>query len=107
MLLAVKDQGPGALGKVLAPGLDKRFWVGVYLALGWVIVVALKPLIQAVPWGVLVLLALGGTIYSTGVIFYAAKKLKFHRAIWHGHVIAAAGAHWAAVLVGVVLAGAR
>jgi hemolysin III len=97
----------GALAKILAPGLDKRFWVGVYLALGWAIVLAIKPLLQSAPWIVLVLLALGGTIYSTGVIFYVSKRLKFHRAIWHGHVVAAAGVHWAAVLVGVVLAGAN
>jgi len=49
------------------------------------------------------LLALGGLLYSTGVIFYLNKRLKFARAIWHGHVVAAAGAHWAAILLGVVL----
>lgn len=97
----------GAVGKLLFPDLGRRAWVAVYLVLGWLIVIALKPLVSAVPWFVLLLLALGGTIYSTGVIFYLAKRLKFHRAIWHGHVVAAAGAHWAAVLVGVVLAGTR
>lgn len=94
----------GALGKVFLPGLGRRFWVGVYLALGWLVVVALKPMIDAVSWVALLLLAIGGTIYSTGVFFYLKKRLKFRRAIWHGHVIAAAGVHWAAVLVGVVLA---
>ena len=64
-------------------------------------------MLDTAPWSALMLLALGGTIYSTGVIFYLAKRLKFHRAIWHGHVIAAAGAHWAAVLLGVVLVGSR
>src|SRR6185436_6419345 len=93
----------GVAGKLLAPGLDRKFWVGVYLALGWLILVALKPLMHSAAWAALVLLALGGILYSTGVIFYAARKLKFRRAIWHGHVIAAAGAHWTAVLVGVVL----
>ena len=97
----------GALGKLLIPDLGRGAWVGVYLLLGWLIVIALKPLVSAVPFIALVLLALGGTIYSTGVIFYLAKRLKFHRAIWHGHVVAAAGAHWAAVLIGVVLAGTR
>lgn len=47
--------------------------------------------------------ALGGVLYSTGVGFYLSKRLTFGRAIWHGHVVAAAGAHWAAVLLGVVL----
>jgi len=37
-------------------------------------------------------------------VFYLMKRLKFRRAIWHGHVIGGAGLHYAAVLVGVVLA---
>ena len=49
------------------------------------------------------LLVAGGVLYSTGVIFYVNKRLKFARAIWHGHVVAAAATHWTAVLVGVVL----
>jgi len=97
--------GLGVLGKLFLPGLGRRFWVGVYLALGWIAVVALKPMIDGVPWIALVLLALGGLLYTTGVVFYVNKRLRFARAIWHGHVVAAAGAHWAAVLIGVVLYG--
>ena len=51
----------------------------------------------------MLLLVVGGVLYSTGVIFYVNKRLKFARAIWHGHVVAAAASHWTAVLVGVVL----
>ncbi|HEY8614963.1 PAQR family membrane homeostasis protein TrhA [Phenylobacterium sp.] len=94
----------GALGKLFLPGLDRKFWVGVYLALGWLVVVALGPMIDNVGWYALALLASGGVLYSTGVIFYVNKRLKFARAIWHGHVVAAAATHWAAVLLGVVLA---
>jgi hemolysin III len=83
--------------------MDRRIGVGVYLALGWLVVVALKPLIANVYWVALLLLLAGGVLYSTGVIFYVNKRLKFSRAIWHGHVVAAAATHWAAVLVGVVL----
>jgi hemolysin III len=94
----------GAVGKLLLMDLDRRFWVAVYLALGWLVVVALKPMIDNLGWYALALLVTGGVLYSTGVIFYVNKRLKFARAIWHGHVVAAAGAHWAAVLLGVVLA---
>ena len=94
----------GALGKVFLPGLDRKFWVAVYLALGWLVVVALKPMMDAIAWYALLLLVAGGVLYSTGVIFYVNKRLKFSRAIWHGHVVAAAATHWAAVLTGVVLA---
>jgi hemolysin III len=94
----------GALGKILLPRVDRRLWVALYLALGWLVVVALKPMIDNVTWVALLLLLAGGILYSTGVIFYVNKRLKFSRAIWHGHVVAAAATHWAAVLVGVVLA---
>jgi hemolysin III len=94
----------GAIGKLFLPGLDRKFWVAVYLALGWLVVVALKPMIDNLAWYALALLVTGGVLYSTGVVFYVNKKLKFARAIWHGHVVAAAAAHWAAVLTGVVLA---
>lgn len=94
----------GALGKVLLPAIDRRMWVVAYLALGWIVVLALKPLINGATPLTVVLLAVGGLLYSTGVIFYVNKRLRYSRAIWHGHVVAGAGAHWAAVLVGVVLA---
>ena len=93
----------GALGKLLLKHVDRKFWIGVYLALGWLVVVAMKPMIDHLAWYALLLLLAGGLVYSTGVIFYVNKRLKFARAIWHGHVVAAAATHWAAVLVGVVL----
>ncbi len=96
--------GVGVLAKLLLPGLDKRFWVGLYLALGWLVLVAVKPMIDGLGWVALLLLAIGGVIYSTGTVFYLMKRLKFRRAIWHGHVIGGAGLHYAAILVGVVLA---
>ena len=49
------------------------------------------------------ILAIGGLLYSSGVAFYLNKQLRYARAIWHGHVVAGAGVHWAAVLLGVVL----
>lgn len=94
----------GALGKLFLPRVERGFWVALYLALGWLVVVALKPMMDHLAWYALLLLAAGGLLYSTGVIFYVNKRLKFARAIWHGHVVAAAAAHWAAVLTGVVLA---
>jgi hemolysin III len=94
----------GVLGKIFVPKMDRRLSLALYLALGWLVVVALKPMIDHVAWYALLLLLAGGVLYSTGVIFYVNKRLKFSRAIWHGHVVAAAAAHWAAVLVGVVLA---
>jgi hemolysin III len=97
----------GMAGKMFLPGLGKAIWVVLYLALGWMVVIAIKPMIEEVPAVAMWLLAAGGVVYSVGTIFYAAKSLKFRRAIWHGHVVAAAGLHYAAILVGVVLVGAH
>jgi hemolysin III len=94
----------GVAGKLFLPGLGRRFWIGLYLGLGWLSLVAVKPLIGAISWVALALLAAGGLVYSTGAIFYVLKQLKFRRAIWHGHVVAGAALQFVAVLVGVVLA---
>jgi hemolysin III len=93
----------GAAGKLFLPGLGKRFWVGLYLALGWAVIVAIKPMLAAVSAAALILLAVGGIIYSAGVLVYVRKRLRFRRAIWHGFVVAAAATQYVAVLTGVVL----
>jgi len=96
----------GALGKLFLPGIGRRFWVFVYIALGWLVVIAFKPMIAHGSWIALILLAVGGGLYMSGAAFYVRKKLAWFRAVWHGHVVAAASVHWTAVLIGVVLATA-
>lgn len=94
----------GVAGKLFLPGLGRKFWVALYLALGWLVLVAIKPMTLGLSGAALALLALGGATYSTGAIFYLLQKLKFRRAIWHGHVVGGAVLQYVAVLVGVVLA---
>jgi hemolysin III len=94
----------GAAGKLFLPGIAKRVWIGFYIAMGWLVVAALGPMLEGVPLVGLILLAIGGALYTIGVPFYVWEKLPFRRAIWHGFVIAAAGVHYAAVLTGVVFA---
>ena len=93
----------GVLVKLVAPRISDRFWSLVYIAFGWLAVVALKPMIETVHPFALALLVLGGLIYTAGVFVFVSPKVKFRRAIWHGFVVAGAGVHWCAVLVGVVL----
>lgn len=94
--------GFGVLAKLLLPGLGRAFWVVVYLALGWLMVVAIQPLMASLGLAPMILLAVGGLLYTLGVGFYANKRLAFRRAIWHGHVVAAAVLHWVAVLLAVL-----
>jgi len=72
-------------------------FVALYLAMGWCVVVAAKPLLAAVaPRGIALLVA-GGLAYSLGVVFYAWRRPYFH-AIWHAFVLAGSAFHYAAVL---------
>ena len=94
----------GVAVKMFAPRLSDVFWSGVYVLFGWVAIFALKPMIETVHPLALALLVAGGLIYTTGVFVFISQKVKFRRAIWHGFVVAGAGVHWAAILIGVVLA---
>jgi hemolysin III len=94
----------GAAGKLFLPGLGKGFWVILYLTLGWVVVAAIKPMLAGVSLAAMVLLLIGGLIYSAGVLVYLREHLPFRRAIWHGFVVVAASTHYAAIVTGVVLA---
>jgi len=75
-----------------------RLGFGLYLAQGWLGVIAAWPLMQALPLPALILLLVGGLTYTLGTIFYAARW-RFSTAIWHGHVLAAAATHYAAVVL--------
>ena len=91
-----------AAAKLLLPGLGKAFWIFVYLALGWVMVIAIEPFMRSMGLAPVILLAIGGLLYSVGVVFYANKAMRYRRAIWHGHVVVAAAVHWVAVLLAVL-----
>jgi hemolysin III len=94
----------GVAGKLFLPGLSKKIWILLYLALGWILVIALEPFVRGVSLAALILTTVGGVIYTLGVLLYLWRALPFRRAIWHGSVLAASGTHYAAILVGVVLA---
>ena len=77
-----------------------------YLAMGWVAIGAVKPLMDAVAPGGLLLLLGGGLAYTVGVLFYVWRRLPFHHAIWHLFVMAGSALHFFAILFYVIpLAG--
>lgn len=90
-----------ALGGILLKSIGgvrhPRLSTGLYLGMGWLIVVAAKPLWQAVPgWG-LFWLAAGGVGYTAGVGFYAATRMRYAHFVWHLFVLAATACHFIAV----------
>jgi len=84
---------------------ERRFnFVAVffYVALGWAVIVAIKPVMDNVPMGGLFWLALGGFFYTYGVTFYLWRKLPYHHAIWHLFVLLGSLSHFFAVFFYVV-----
>ncbi|MDH3830309.1 MAG: hemolysin III family protein [Gammaproteobacteria bacterium] len=71
----------------------------IYLLMGWLILFAMYPLVQALPTGGVALLVLGGVFYTSGIIFYALDgKMKHAHGIWHLFVLAGSISHYLAVL---------
>lgn len=95
----------GVALKLFWPERLDRVSVAAYLLLGWSIVVAAGPLIGVLSAPGLVLLLLGGLLYSLGVAFHLWQRLPYQNAIWHAFVLAAAACHFTAVLSEVAIAG--
>lgn len=81
--------------------INAKKWVSaaLYIALGWLVVIAIKPVLNHVPMHGLLWLLSGGMIYTLGVVFYVWKSLPYHHAIWHLFVLGGSVCHFLAVLV--------
>lgn len=70
----------------------------IYLAMGWLIVIAIYPLLQRIPAAGFLWLLAGGLAYSGGIGFYAAKHMKYAHFIWHLFVLTGTACHFVAVI---------
>jgi hemolysin III len=70
----------------------------IYIAMGWIVVIAIFPLWRTLPRPGIYWLFGGGLCYTGGVVFYAWKQLRFHHAIWHLWVLAGSACHVVAVI---------
>ena len=75
-----------------------RFSTALYLGMGWLVLVAAKPFLDAVPVPGLLWLAAGGLAYTAGVGFYAASRLPYRHFVWHLFVLAGTACHVVAVM---------
>jgi hemolysin III len=73
-----------------------------YILMGWIIILAIKPLFQTLPGGGIVLIICGGLAYTLGTVFYAWKRLPFNHAIWHLFVLTGSVCHFFAVMFYVI-----
>lgn len=89
----------GIVIKIALPRRWDRMSIVAYVALGWIVVLAVEPMIEALPVAAVVLIAVGGLLYTTGIVFHLWRGLIFQNAIWHLFVAAAAGCHYAGIAV--------
>lgn len=83
----------------------RRAMIALYVGMGWVGLVALKPLIAALPGPGLWLLFGGGVSYTVGVAFYVWRTLRYHHAVWHLFVLGGSVLQYFAVLFYVLPTG--
>ena len=69
----------------------------LYLSMGWLAVVAAKPLAAAVPGAGLAWIIAGGLLYTGGVVFYARDYRPWHHTVWHLFVLGGSACHFVAV----------
>ena len=92
-------------GLAVAGVVFKLFWIGrfprvstaIYLAMGWLIVVATVPAVRALSPAILVWLFVGGMAYTVGTYFYHSERIPYAHAIWHLFVLAGSVSHVIAV----------
>lgn len=92
----------GVIFKLFYTGRFDKLSVGLYLAMGWLVVFYAQPLLDTVPSGGLVLLLAGGLAYSAGTVFYLWRSLRFNHTMWHLFVILGSVLQFLAVVLFVI-----
>lgn len=88
----------GIVSKVFLIEKYKILSVLLYVCMGWLIVIAIKPMIQMVPRGFIVWLVIGGVSYTLGIVFYAIKRVPYFHAVWHLFVLGGSISHFFGML---------
>ena len=84
----------GIVLKLTSLEKTKTLSMTLYFLMGWLVVIAVKPMLAMVVPQLLVLMLAGGLFYTLGIIFYAAKKIPFNHGIWHLFVLAGSACHF-------------
>lgn len=84
----------GIILKIFYTGRFNGLSTALYLAMGWLIVIALKPLLALMPREGLYWFLAGGISYSLGTVFYSWKSLRYNHAVWHLFVMGGSACHF-------------
>ena len=96
----------GIVFKVLATGRFAVLSTVAYVLMGWLCIVAVKPMFVLLSPGALILLAAGGLLYTAGIVFYNSKHVPYSHAVWHLFVVAGSVCHYLAIALYVLVSSA-
>jgi hemolysin III len=88
----------GLIFEIVYLGRYKWVSLAIYASMGWLAIIAIKPMIEMLPHGLLFWVFLGGLLYTSGILFYVCKRLPFNHAIWHVFVLAGSSLHFIGIL---------
>lgn len=88
----------GVVFKIFTTGRFRYISTAAYIAMGWMALIAIVPLVRALSGLGTMWLALGGVLYTVGTIFYLWKSLPYHHPIWHVFVLAGSICHFFCIL---------
>ncbi|HTL09993.1 MAG TPA: hemolysin III family protein [Chitinophagaceae bacterium] len=91
----------GIFFKIFFTGRFEVISIIIYVAMGWILVSGGRRFFDALPGDVMLFLMIGGGLYSVGILFYVWQRYRWHHAVWHFFVLAAAVCHYVAVLLAV------
>jgi hemolysin III len=93
----------GIIFKVFFTGRFKVVSTLIYVAMGWLLLVGGRKFFVVLPTSVLVMVMIGGGLYTLGSVFYLNKRIYHNHAVWHLFVLSAAVCHYVAVLLAIIL----
>lgn len=91
----------GTIFKIFFTKKFKFLSTVLYLALGWMIVFVIKPLLETIPFSVFLWIILGGLSYTIGVYFYVKDHKMYYHFIWHAFVLFGTIAHFISVYISI------
>ncbi len=87
----------GVVAKLFLTGRFNKTSTAVYLAMGWLAIFAIGPLMKVLPISTLLWMMAGGLFYTVGTVFYLSRRIPYAHAIWHLFVLSGSVCHFAAV----------
>ena len=76
----------------------ERLTVKFYILMGWMALLAVKPLFESISVESFIWILFGGISYTFGIVFFSWQKLPFHHTIWHGFVLIGSISHFVGIL---------